>query len=144
MSDVGSRSPANEDEGRPHETSRTREIVDGTRPDILSGVPLDGSVDIEQDATARCLLAVRHVRPRLESGACRPQPPNLPVRSFTALGSWMAASGSLLWVATHTGWVLAWLAFALTSLMPALMLMVIAQTAEPTTARLMHDRDTDP
>ena len=58
-----------------------------------------------------------------------------------ALGSWLAVSGSLLLIATRTDWMLAWLAFALTSLMPPLMLMVIAQTAERPAARLMHDRE---
>jgi hypothetical protein len=39
--------------------------------------------------------------------------------------------------------MLAWLGFGLTSLMPALMLMVIAQTAERPAARLMHDSEPD-
>jgi hypothetical protein len=60
-----------------------------------------------------------------------------------ALGSWMAVSGSLLWIATRTGYAVAWLAFALATLMPALMLMVMAQTVERPTARLMHDPEPD-
>jgi hypothetical protein len=106
-------------------------------------VSLDAGIDSEQDAATRCLLAVRHVRPHLESGADGFNPPDVPVRTFTALGWWMAVSGSLLWIATRTGWVVAWLAFALASLMPALMLMVMAQTVERPTARLMYDRGPD-
>jgi hypothetical protein len=56
-----------------------------------------------------------------------------------AVGSWLVGSGSLLWIAIQTGWALAWLAFALTSLMPALMLMVLAQTPGPPAARFLHD-----
>jgi hypothetical protein len=61
-----------------------------------------------------------------------------------ALILWAAFSGGLLWIAIGTGWVLAWLAFALTSLMPTLMLMVIAQTPGRTAARLLHDREPTP
>jgi hypothetical protein len=87
---------------------------------------------------------MRQLRPHLESGAEQACPPNLPVRTVTAFGSWIAVSGSLLWIATRTGWAVAWLGFALATLMPALMLMVIAQTAQRPTARLMHDRDSNP
>jgi hypothetical protein len=47
----------------------------------------------------------------------------------------------LLWIAIGTGWLVAWLAFALTSLMPTLILMVIAQTPGLPVARFMHDPD---
>jgi hypothetical protein len=75
------RSPANQYEGRHHGTSRIREIVDATGSDILSGVPLDARVDIEQSAATRCLLAVRDLRPHLESGAGLPHPPTLPAKT---------------------------------------------------------------
>jgi hypothetical protein len=61
-----------------------------------------------------------------------------------ALTTWVTLSGGLLWIAIGTGWVLAWLAFALTTLMPALMLMVIAQTPQRPAARLMHDQESTP
>jgi hypothetical protein len=86
---------------------------------------------------------VRQLRSHLASGAAQAYPPNVPVTTWTGLGSWIGVSGSLLWIASRTGWMMAWLAFALTSLMPALMLMVIAQTAERPTARLMHDQEPD-
>jgi hypothetical protein len=106
-------------------------------------VPLDGRLDIQQDATAQCVLAVRQVRAHLESGASLPRPPNLPVRPVTAIAfsSWLAGSSTLLWIATRTGWVIAWLAFVLISLMPALMLMVLAQTPGRSAARLLHDEE---
>jgi hypothetical protein len=110
---------------------------------MLSGVPLGARVDIEQGATVRRLLAVRSVRPCLEPGAEPRRPPDFLVRNSAAIAliTWVALSGGLLWIAVSTRWVLAWLAFALTSLMPTLMLMVIGQTPERTAARIMHDRE---
>lgn len=58
-----------------------------------------------------------------------------------ALSMWVALSGALLWMALGTQWLLAWLAFALMSLLPTLMLMVIAHSPERTAARMMHDRE---
>ena len=88
-------------------------------------------------------LPVRRLRPQLESGTHGPQPPNLPVKTPFALIAWIAVSASLIWIATRTGWAAAWITFALASLMPALMLMVIAHTVEPPAARLMHDRESN-
>lgn len=55
--------------------------------------------------------------------------------------TWLALSAGLLWIAIDTGWMLAWLTFALISLMPTMTLMVIAQTPGLPVARLLHDRE---
>jgi hypothetical protein len=113
---------------------------------MLSGVSLGARVDIEQITTVRRLLAMRSVRPCLEPGAKPRRPPDVLVSPPTAIAltSWIAVSGGLLWIAIRTGSVLAWLAFALASLMPALMLMVIAQMPDRTAARMLHDGESMP
>ena len=70
-------------------------------------------------------------------------PANVPVRPFTAIALvlWFVLSAGLLWIAIGSGWVVAWLAFALTTLMPTMMLLVMAQTPERATARFLHDRE---
>lgn len=55
--------------------------------------------------------------------------------------TWLALSATLLWTALRTTSSVAWLAFVLAMLLPALMLMVMAQTPDKAIARIIHEAE---